>query len=166
MEMMSGMMNDAVGAVPRPFQVALNDVTAKPGGAAGCVLAVLCTPCTYAEVTAEVHGNGEEDCVKHAVGLTLLSPFFPLIQGYTRTKVYEKYNILDLPGGLGKQSLTEGVAACCCWFMLPCIPLAMICQEVNEVKLREGRLGPQEMAEQKMKGDTGAGGSSKVGAGG
>ena len=141
MDMISGAMNDAMGKVPVPFQVQMTDITAEPNGTPGCVFAVCCTPCAYAGVTAEVLGKGEEDFMMHAIGLTFCFPAFPLIQAYTRTKVYEKYNILDIPGGLGKQSTTEAVGACCGWICFPCLPLAMICQEVNEVKLRNDRPG-------------------------
>jgi len=132
------------GVVPVPFQRNLSDCTAQPGGSGQCFYVACCTPCAYAEVTSEVLGKGEPDCALHALVFAMCPFVLPCVQAQTRIKVYEKYNILDPPGVIGKQSFTEAVAACACWSFIPCIPLFMMCQELNEIKLR--RMQPTGMA--------------------
>ena len=126
----------AAAGVAMPWKSEVTGCTGEPNGCGGCLYMCFCPMCAYANVTSEVLGKGQDDCCMHAVGLTCCSCCFPCVTAFTRTKVYEKYNILDAPVGPAKQSQIEAALSCLC---CGCCDM-FLCQERNEVFARmDGR---------------------------
>lgn len=103
------------------------------GGPLGCLYMTFCTPCAYADVTSEVLGKGQDDCMMHGCGLTLCCCCIPCAAAAGRIKTYEKYGFEDKEVAAGvKTSIVEAAVGFLTW-PCGCCPAMMMCQERNHV---------------------------------